>query len=505
MILPFLIFFIITLLIQRWIKLRKWDHLPGYSSISSIPLIGHGLKLGTDPIKAAFEMQHKFGNLFRCDFGGFPTVFLCDYETIDEAFKLDAFSGRPYHNVPLSVASHGGLDEDGNVCGVAITSGKTWKEQRHFFSTSLGIMRKTEFIAQTMREEATTFCENFKANLNIDGKAKNVKGTDIYSVISNNIIWRTLTGSRRKQTSTEVIDLSNRLRDFMKSFEPGGIVNMLSTNNRFFLHFLTWIGVKTGLSAMKPMKKIIDNAIQSSRKDPSGTLIDRYLAYIDQNINEGKSYSVFRSESQGKKQLFGGLVDILIAGTDTASIFMEWCVLYMMKYPEVQEKVFEEIKSNIGLDRYTTLCDKKSTPYCEAVIEEVSRICPEVYFSVPHFTTEDVTFKGVFYPKDTQVISFTGAVCRDERYFPNPEVFQPERFLGPDGNFIPSKHNLFFGSGRHRCPGEFFAKDEIYLFFTTLFQMYQFSIPLGHKFNFASIPGIGFYPFPYEMDVSLRQ
>ena len=240
MILSFLIFFTITLLIQRWLKLRKWDHFPGYTAITSIPLLGHGIRLGTDPLKAAFKLQQKFGNIFRCDFGGFPTVFLCDYETIDEAFKLEAFSGRPYHNVPLSVDSHGGLDEDGNICGIAITSGEVWKEQRQVFSNSLSNMRKTKFVHDAIQEEVAAFCENLRGQCLPNGRARTVQGTNIYSVTSNNIIWRIMTGSRRKQTSPEIIDLSNRLRIFLKAFEPGGIINLLSTNNRFFLHLLTW-------------------------------------------------------------------------------------------------------------------------------------------------------------------------------------------------------------------------------------------------------------------------
>jgi len=57
---------------------------------------------------------------------------------------------------------------------------------------------------------------------------------------------------------------------------------------------------------------------------------------------------------------------------DTTSTFLEWVVHYMVNYPEVQEKLFEEIKANIGF-RPAGLADKSQTPYTVACIEEIMR------------------------------------------------------------------------------------------------------------------------------------
>ena len=43
------------------------------------------------------------------------------------------------------------------------------------------------------------------------------------------------------------------------------------------------------------------------------------------------------------------LASVLLAGTDTVSAFLEWFVLYMTVFPDVQEKCFEEIERVIGM------------------------------------------------------------------------------------------------------------------------------------------------------------
>jgi len=57
---------------------------------------------------------------------------------------------------------------------------------------------------------------------------------------------------------------------------------------------------------------------------------------------------------------------------DTVSTHLEWECHYMVNYPEIQDKMFEEIQANIG-SRQATLSDRPNTPYVDAVIEEVMR------------------------------------------------------------------------------------------------------------------------------------
>ena len=59
---------------------------------------------------------------------------------------------------------------------------------------------------------------------------------------------------------------------------------------------------------------------------------------------------------------------MLLAGTDTVSAFIEWFVLYMTVFPDVQEKCFKEIEEVIG-NRGATLKDRANTHYMEATLQ----------------------------------------------------------------------------------------------------------------------------------------
>ena len=51
-------------------------------------------------------------------------------------------------------------------------------------------------------------------------------------------------------------------------------------------------------------------------------------------------------------------------------------------------------------------------------------------------------------------------------YFPDPQSFDPGRYITEDGKFKPSPHIQPFGSGRRKCLGETLARMNVYLFFT---------------------------------------
>lgn len=92
-----------------------------------------------------------------------------------------------------------------------------------------------------------------------------------------------------------------------------------------------------------------------------------------------------------------------ILGTETSSTTLEWLLLFMAEYPQVQEKVYQEIQNEIGSLRSPNLHDKSNTPYTLAAMEEVMRLCPMAFISFTRMAVQDVNIKGRLYPKGTQV------------------------------------------------------------------------------------------------------
>ncbi len=73
--------------------------------------------------------------------------------------------------------------------------------------------------------------------------------------------------------------------------------------------------------------------------------------------------------------------------------------------------------------------DQMATPYLRATINEVQRVGNIVPFNLQHKTTSDTVLCGVEIPKGTTVLPQISSVLRDPNIFPQPEKFQPERYV----------------------------------------------------------------------------
>ena len=86
---------------------------------------------------------------------------------------------------------------------------------------------------------------------------------------------------------------------------------------------------------------------------------------------------------------------------------MEALLLAMTMHPEVQKKAQQELDAVVGPDRLPTHSDRKFLPYLNAVMKEVLRWQNTLPTGVPHYTTEDIEYRGYFIPKGTNLIPQT--------------------------------------------------------------------------------------------------
>ncbi len=89
MVIELLIFFVVASFLKRGFYLSHWNHLPGLSGWSSLPWIGHGYRFGQDVSETLLKLRDKYGDVFRCDIAGMPTIIICDYDLALEAYKKE--------------------------------------------------------------------------------------------------------------------------------------------------------------------------------------------------------------------------------------------------------------------------------------------------------------------------------------------------------------------------------------------------------------------------------
>ncbi|XP_075975554.1 cytochrome P450 6a8-like isoform X2 [Anticarsia gemmatalis] len=173
-------------------------------------------------------------------------------------------------------------------------------------------------------------------------------------------------------------------------------------------------------------------------------------------------------------------VSFLGAGYETSATTLGLILFEMAKHPYTQEKAFKELDQY--LDEHDNIlnydCVSK-LPYLEACIDEALRLYP----SLPNMTREvmeDYTFPtGLRVEKGLRIHLPIWHIQRNAAYFPEPETFRPERFIGEEKANIRPYTYMPFGEGYRICIGLRFAKMQILAGLVTVFKSYRLELADG--------------------------
>ncbi|CAG7828593.1 unnamed protein product, partial [Allacma fusca] len=197
--------------------------------------------------------------------------------------------------------------------------------------------------------------------------------------------------------------------------------------------------------------------------------MDVYFEELDNRKSDLRSSF---SGKIGEENLTSALVDLFFAGSDTSSTTLSWTCLYLALHPKTQKKVKTEIDEVMGTN-LPSLDHRKRMPYTEAVILESLRCSSVTQIGIARRVLEDFEVGGYVIPKDTLVFSNIYAAHHDPDVWDDPHRFKPERFLSSDEKHVV-KHNAFvaFSYGKRSCPGETLAKDQVFIFLTSILQRF---------------------------------
>ncbi len=487
---------ICILCLQRWLRLRRWSHFEGFGSLSSLPIIGHSYKLNsTDFVETLEEFCRRFGRVFRLDIGVNPSVVLSDFDDINAAYNSEAFNGTHFHTIPFWKDVKG-FNEVDRVFGVLTTEGAAWREQRRFMLMQLGEvgLKKADVLAVIIGEEVDKMIAALKLQKGV------VNFSRFFLPVTNNIIWRLLTGKVTDVEDPEAKRLALLVGNAFAAMTPSNARHTAQANSNLIYRLSLLLGIPTVLDALNPIAETIADEINFYKGDANAdNYIQRNLAEIDAAKPGQVHYG-----SRGTSHMKGTILDLFIAGTDTTATLMEWTLLYLAGRADLQEKLYEELKDKPSS---VTLEDRAEAPWTVAFIEETLRMSPMGSgFAIPHMVTQDTFLRGHFYPKGTRTFPFLKLIHRCEKYFDEPNEFKPERFIDKEtGKFRTNKHVMTFSVGKRRCPGEQLGRAEAFLFLASLVKNFTFHPPEdGAEISFDYKQGLVLYPKNAKLRVCHR-
>ncbi|UYV82556.1 hypothetical protein LAZ67_21002752 [Cordylochernes scorpioides] len=167
-------------------------------------------------------------------------------------------------------------------------------------------------------------------------------------------------------------------------------------------------------------------------------------------------------------------MQFFIAGYETTASTLSHCVYNLALNPECQDRLAEEIDSFFSVPDAKLDYDTVMTlPYLEAVISETLRLYPPAV-RIERQAAASYRLGNIEIPKDMILQIPVHAIHHHPDFFPEPDTFDPERFLPENRDNIRPFTYIPFGSGPRNCVAERFARLEIKLCLAHVIRNFRF-------------------------------
>ncbi|XP_053328566.1 cytochrome P450 2C15-like [Spea bombifrons] len=420
-----------------------------------LPILGNILHLnGKKIFTSLVKLGEKYGPVYTIYMGMERVVVLYGYEAVKEALidRGEEFSGRGH--MPL-------LDKlSDNGHGVVGSNGERWKQLRRFSLMTLrnfGMGKRS--IEERIQEEASFLIEELRRT---NGQPLNP--TYYFSRAVSNVICSVVFGNRFEYEDKNFLRLLGFFNEIFRGLSSvwGQMYNVYpkvfgklpGPHNKLF-------------DAIKGIKEFVSERVKMHQEtldlNSPRDFIDCFLIRMEQEKNIPDTE--FHMDG-----ILNTTFDMFGAGTETMSTTLRYCLMILLKHPDVEERLHQEIDRVIGRNRAPCIEDRSRMPYTDAVVHEVQRFIDLIPLGLPHKVTQDVEFRGYFIPKGTTIYPLLSSVLRDPKQFKNPNDFNPGHFLDNEGKFSKKDGFMPFSSGKRICAGEGLARMELFLFLTTILQ-----------------------------------
>lgn len=249
------------------------------------------------------------------------------------------------------------------LIGVVFANGPTWMKQRRFTLSTfrdLGVGKSS--FQDKIFDELQFVTEEFSNH----GK----QPFDPESILTNaisNVISTVIFGYRFQYSDTEFNRMVHLFNERFSNAGSGGIKHVVPILK--LLDFRRKRKIQSQVARRDEIRTFIGRIISNHKAK-----LDRNILsdYIDVYLNELEYGDIGETENVNEESLRLTVRQLFVAGTETSVNTLRWILMYMMEYPEIQNRLQKEIDSVVGRNRLPRVGDK--LPFTEATIMEVQRI-----------------------------------------------------------------------------------------------------------------------------------
>ncbi len=225
-------------------------------------------------------------------------------------------------------------------------------------------------------------------------------------------------------------------------------------------------GVQT---ILRTIDRTVWDVIRERQANPTDTedLLGLLLTVRDEN---GESLPLRRVRDEA--------ATFMLAGHETTANALNWMWYLLALNHEARERMIAEV-DDVLEGRTPTMDDLRDLPWTAACGMEAMRMFSPLWM-LPRKCVKDDIIDGHRIPKGSTVLMPIGALHNDARFWPNPDVFDPTRFLRENARGHHRSAYLPFGGGRRVCAGQSFATMEMTLVTAMLSQRFVYDLVPGH-------------------------
>jgi cytochrome P450 len=409
--------------------------------------MGMALNLRRDPLGGMRQMAFEYGDIVRF------------YVMMQERILLN----RPDLINQVLVIQHGKFHKSELTRritrrmlgqGLLISEGDFWRRQRRLAQPAFHRSRTNDYAA-TMLDIAQAHIGDWR-----DGEQRNI--AQEMTALTLDIALRTLFGTTLPGEARQV----GHAMTFLMRYS-------LRRNRLPFRVPENWPtpANRRANRELQFIDSLVYRIISERRAEGNSSVHNDLLALLMGAMDEDGSQMT-------PQQLHDETMTLFLAGHETTAQMLGWTWYALSQNPAVESRLHEELHGVLG-GRPPGATDFPRLPYLQAVMSEVLRLYPPAYV-LARETVEPCEIGGYqLHPGSTVVLS-QWITHRDPRYYDDPEVFRPERWLDGLVDRLPPGAYFPFGDGPRRCIGQGFALLEAAIVTATIAQKFSFRMVPGH-------------------------